>query len=162
VLTRQAVPPEEAVHWESSADGQLRGNHPSRRARTTVILHLKEDAKEFAQGYRLRSLVRRYSDHIAFPVRMPKEARQRSNTKRSIGSGLWTRPRSDIKGREYRDLYRHISHEAADPLAWSHNRVEGKREYTACFTSRHARRSTCGSARRPRIEAVCAARIHHG
>jgi molecular chaperone HtpG len=134
VLTRRAdAPVEEAVHWESSADGQFTVETTRREERgTSVILHLKEDAKEFAQGYRLRSLVRRYSDHIAFPVRMPKEGTATLEYEEvNQAQALWTRPRSAIKDEEYRDLYRHIAHDGADPLAWSHNRVEGKREYTS-------------------------------
>jgi molecular chaperone HtpG len=134
VLTRRAdAPADAAVRWESSADGQFTVENIERAERgTSVILHLKEDAKEFADPYRLRSLVRRYSDHIAFPVRMSKEgAATLEYEEVNQAQALWTRPRSEIKDEEYRDLYRHISHDGADPLAWSHNRVEGKREYTS-------------------------------
>jgi molecular chaperone HtpG len=134
VLTRRAdAPADAAVRWESSADGQFTVESIERAERgTSVILHLKEDAKEFADAYRLRSLVRRYSDHIAFPVRMSKEgAATLEYEEVNQAQALWTRPRSEIKDEEYRDLYRHISHDGADPLAWSHNRVEGKREYTS-------------------------------
>ena len=97
-----------------------------------MVLHLKDDAKEFADPMRLRALVRRYSDHIAFPVRMRKEgAASLDYEDVNQAQALWTRPRSEIKDEEYRDLYRHIAHDGADPLAWSHNRVEGKREYTS-------------------------------
>jgi molecular chaperone HtpG len=134
VLTRRAdAAPEAAVRWESSADGQFTVETVTRSERgTSVILHLKEDAKEFADPYRLRSLVRRYSDHIAFPVRMSKEGVATLEYEEvNQAQALWTRPRAEIKDEEYRDLYRHISHDGADPLAWSHNRVEGKREYTS-------------------------------
>jgi molecular chaperone HtpG len=134
VLTRRAdLPAEAAVRWESSADGQFTVETINRAERgTSVVLHLKEDAKEFAEPHRLRSLVRRYSDHIAFPVRMPKEgAATEEYEEVNQAQALWTRPRAEIKDEEYRDLYRHIAHDGADPLAWSHNRVEGKREYTS-------------------------------
>ena len=134
VLTRRAdAPVEAAVRWESSADGQFTVETIERAERgTSVILHLKEDAKEFADPFRLRSLVRRYSDHIAFPVRMSKEgAATLEYEEVNQAQALWTRPRTEITDEEYRDLYRHISHDGADPLAWSHNRVEGKREYTS-------------------------------
>jgi molecular chaperone HtpG len=134
VLTRRADAPAEAgVRWESNADGQFTVETVTRDERgTSVILYLKEDAKEFADPYRLRSLVRRYSDHIAFPVRMSKEgAATLEYEEVNQAQALWTRPRAEIKDEEYRDLYRHISHDGADPLAWSHNRVEGKREYTS-------------------------------
>jgi molecular chaperone HtpG len=134
VLTRRAdAAPEAGVRWESTADGQFTVETVDRAERgTSVILHLKEDAKEFADAWRLRSLVRRYSDHIAFPVRMSKEgAATLEYEEVNQAQALWTRPRSEIKDEEYRDLYRHISHDGADPLAFSHNRVEGKREYTS-------------------------------
>jgi molecular chaperone HtpG len=134
VLTRRAdLPAEAGVHWESSADGQFTVQSVQRAERgTSVVLHLKEDAKEFADPFRLRSLVRRYSDHIAFAVRMHKQnAASLDYEDVNQAQALWTRPRTDIKDEEYRDLYRHIAHDGADPLAWSHNRVEGKREYTS-------------------------------
>jgi molecular chaperone HtpG len=134
VLTRRAdAAAEEAVHWESSADGQFTVETITRAERgTSVVLHLKQDAKEFADPMRLRALVRRYSDHIAFPVRMPKQgAASLDYEDVNQAQALWTRPRNDIKDEEYRDLYGHIAHDGAEPLAWSHNRVEGKREYTS-------------------------------
>ena len=99
---------------------------------TTVILHLKEDAKEFADSWRLRSLVRRYSDHLAFPVYMPKEGAATLDYEAvNQAKALWTRPRTEISDEEYTEFYRHISHDSEAPLAWSHNKVEGKREYTS-------------------------------
>ncbi len=111
-------------------------NSPSRTVErlergTTVILHLKPEAREFADGWRLRALVRRYSDHIAFPVRMPKEGATLEYEAVNQAQALWARPRTEISDEDYRDFYRHISHDGADPLIWSHNRVEGKREYTS-------------------------------
>ena len=134
VLSRRAdAAPEEAVRWESSADGQFTVETITRAERgTSVVLHLKADATEFADPIRLRALVRRYSDHIAFPVRMQKQGAATLDYEDvNQAQALWTRPRSDIKDEEYRDLYGHIAHDGADPLAWSHNRVEGKREYTS-------------------------------
>jgi len=133
VLTRRAdAAPEAAVRWESSADGQFTVETVTRAERgTSVVLHLKEDAKEFADALRLRSLVRRYSDHIAFPVLMRKEGVASLDYEAvNQAQALWTRPRSELKDEEYRDFYRHIAHDGIDPLAFSHNRVEGKREYT--------------------------------
>src|ERR1700686_2606416 len=134
VLTRRAdTAPEEAVRWESSADGKFTVETITRAERgTRVVLHLREDAREFADPRRLRALVRRYSDHIAFPVRMQKQGAATLDYEDvNQAQALWTRPRSDIKDEEYRDLYGHIAHDGAEPLAWSHNRVEGKREYTS-------------------------------
>src|ERR1700688_4481155 len=134
VLTRRAdTAPEDAVRWESSADGQFTVETITRPERgTSVVLHLKEEAKEFADPMRLRALVRRYSDHIAFPVRMHKEGEASLEYEDvNQAQALWTRPRSELTDEEYRDFYRHIAHDGTDPLAWSHNRVEGKREYTS-------------------------------
>jgi molecular chaperone HtpG len=134
VLTRRAdADPAAAVRWESSADGQFTIETITRAERgTSVVLHLKPDAKEFAESFRLRSLVRRYSDHIAFPVRMQKEGSASLEYENvNQAQALWTRPRAEITDEEYRDFYRHVAHDDIDPLAWSHNRVEGKREYTS-------------------------------
>jgi molecular chaperone HtpG len=123
----------EGVHWESDAGGEFTVETVELEKRgTTIVLHLKEEAKEFLDGWRLRSLVRRYSDHIAFPVRMPKEGEASLDYEAvNRGTALWARSKSDIKDEEYVEFYRHLSHDAGDPLIWSHNRVEGKRDYTS-------------------------------
>jgi molecular chaperone HtpG len=134
VLSRRAgEPASSGVRWQSAADGEFTVDTVERAERgTTVILHLKEDAKEFADAWRLRALVRRYSDHIAFPVRMAKQgAASLEFEVVNQAQALWTRPRSEIKDEEYREFYRHITHDGNEPLAWSHNKVEGKREYTS-------------------------------
>jgi molecular chaperone HtpG len=133
VHSRKAGEPASAgIRWESSADGEFTIEPLERAARgTSVILHLKADAREFADAWRLRALVRRYSDHIAFPVRMPKEGATLEYEAVNQAQALWARPRSEISDDDYRAFYRHISHDGVDPLAWSHNRVEGKREYTS-------------------------------
>ena len=134
VLTRRAgLPASEGVLWASSADGEFTVETIEREQRgTTIVLHLKEDAKEFLDTWRLRSLVRRYSDHIAFPVRMPKEGEATLEYEAvNRGTALWARPKSEIKDEEYLEFYRYLSHDPGEPLTWSHNRVEGKREYTS-------------------------------
>jgi molecular chaperone HtpG len=134
VLTRKAGDAAaDGVRWASRADGEFTVESIERPERgTTIILHLKEDAKEFADGWRLRSLVRRYSDHIAFPVLMRKEGEANLDFESvNQAQALWTRARTDIKDEEYREFYQHIAHDFVEPLAWSHNRVEGKREYTS-------------------------------
>jgi molecular chaperone HtpG len=133
VLSRKAGEPDEAgVRWESSADGEFTVETVTRRERgTSVTLHLKPDAREFADSFRLRSLIRRYSDHIGFPVRMPKEGEASLEYEVvNQAKALWTLPRSEITDEEYRQFYQYIAHDFTDPLAWSHNKVEGKREYT--------------------------------
>jgi len=110
-------------------------------AGTEVILHLKADAKEFADGYRLRHIVSRYSDHIGVPVEMPKTRFEEDEEEKAAeapefevvnaAKALWTRSRSEVSDDEYREFYKHVSHDFQDPLTWSHNKVEGKLEYTS-------------------------------
>ncbi|MDB6156997.1 MAG: heat shock protein 90 [Gammaproteobacteria bacterium] len=133
VISRKAGASESGVRWESSADGDFTVETIARAERgTTVTLHLKADAKEFADPYRVRSLIRRYSDHIGFPVRMRKEGEASLEYELvNEAKALWTVPRTEVKDEEYKQFYQHIAHDYADPLAWSHNKVEGKREYTS-------------------------------
>ncbi|MGH8294072.1 MAG: molecular chaperone HtpG [Steroidobacteraceae bacterium] len=134
VLSRKAgLPAESGVRWESSADGEFTVETVNRPQRgTTVRLHLKPDAREFADPFRLRALIRRYSDHIAFPVRMRKEGEASLEWEAvNQAKALWTRPRTEITDEEYRQFYQHLAHDFTDALDWSHNRVEGKREYTS-------------------------------
>ena len=134
VISRKAgAAAEEAVRWESSGEGEFTVEPATRATRgTSVILHLKEEAREFADAFRLRGLVRRYSDHIALPVRMRKEGTASFEYETvNHAQALWTRPRTELTEEDYREFYKHVSHDHADPLAWSHNKVEGKREYTS-------------------------------
>jgi molecular chaperone HtpG len=134
VLSRRAgLPPDSGVRWESSADGEFTVETVTRPQRgTTVTLHLKPEAREFADPFRLRALIRRYSDHIAFPVRMRKEGEASLEYEAvNQAQALWTRPRGEITDEEYGQFYQHLAHDFTDPLAWSLNRVEGKREYTS-------------------------------
>ncbi|HRX90968.1 MAG TPA: molecular chaperone HtpG, partial [Steroidobacteraceae bacterium] len=134
VFSRRAdLSPNEGVHWESAAAGEYTIETVERAERgTSVVLHLRADAHEFADAWRLRSLVRRYSDHIAFPVRMPKEGEASLEFEAvNQAKALWTRPRTEITDEEYAEFYRHITHDSTAPLAHSHNKVEGKREYTS-------------------------------
>ena len=120
----------EAVRWESDGQGEFTVEQIERPQRgTAVILHLKDAEAEFAEPLRIEALIRKYSDHIAFPVTLSgTDAEPRVvNT----ATALWTRPRGEITDEEYREFYKHLSHDVADPLTWSHNRVEGKREYTS-------------------------------
>lgn len=134
VLTRKAgAGDNEAVRWESDGQGEFTVENAERGSRgTTVTLHLKDEEKEFLQEFRLESLIRKYSDHIAFPVLLSNEG-EKGDEEKTVNSAtaLWTRPRTDISDDEYQEFYKHLSHDFADPLAWSHNKVEGKREYTS-------------------------------
>jgi molecular chaperone HtpG len=132
VHSRKAGEPAEAgVHWESQADGEFAVESVTLPERgTAVTLHLKADAREFADPLRLRGLIRRYSDHIGFPVRMRKEGE--ASLEYEIvnqAKALWTLARSEISDEQYRQFYQYVAHDFTDPLAWSHNKVEGKREY---------------------------------
>ncbi|HEV2229177.1 MAG TPA: molecular chaperone HtpG [Steroidobacteraceae bacterium] len=134
VRTRRAgAPPEAGVRWESRADGEFTVENLALPKRgTAVTLYLKEDAREFADALRLRGLIRRYSDHIGFPVRMPKEGEATLDYEVvNQARALWTLPRTQISDEEYRQFYQYLAHDFTDPLAWSHNKVEGKREYTS-------------------------------
>jgi len=129
VETRRAGS-EEGVRWESDGQGEFTVESIDMPQRgTRVTLHLKHDEKEFSEPFRIESLIRKYSDHIGFPVTLkagddePKEV--------NSATALWTRSRSELTDDEYKEFYKHLSHDFADPLTWSHNRVEGKREYTS-------------------------------
>ena len=143
LFTRRAgLAASEGVHWESDGQGEFTVAAVDKPERgTTVVLHLRDDSREFADPYRLRSLIRRYSDHIAFPVKMLEQQPPASDDDEqpeapeyetvNSARALWTRPRTEIGDDEYKEFYKHISHDFQDPLLWSHNKVEGKREYTS-------------------------------
>ena len=134
VRSRKAGTPAEAgVRWESGADGEFTVETVSQAARgTSVTLHLKADAREFADPMRVRGLIRRYSDHIGFAVRMRKEGEASLEYEVvNQAKALWTLPRTQVSDEEYRQFYQYLAHDLTDPLAWSHNKVEGKREYTS-------------------------------
>ena len=147
VTRRAGLGQGEGVHWASSGEGDFTVETVEKAGRgTTVILHLREDDQEFADPHRLRSLIRRYSDHIGFPVQMleqqmppvptddddePAEPPAPGYETVNEARALWTRPRTDVSDDEYKEFYKHISHDFQDPLLWSHNKVEGKREYTS-------------------------------
>ena len=134
VETRRAgLPAQDALRWESDGQGEFTVEPIEREARGTVVtLQLKESEKEFLEQARLETLIRKYSDHIAFPVYLLEAGKDDEDAKPvNAATALWTRSRSDISDDEYTEFYKHLSHDFADPLAWSHNRVEGKREYTS-------------------------------
>ena len=120
------------VRWQSDGQGEF-SIEPIERAErgTTVTLQLKEDEKEFCEALRIENLIRRYSDHIGFPVSLDDSTSDDEPRLVNAATALWTRSRSEISDDEYKEFYKHLSHDFADPLTWSHNRVEGKREYTS-------------------------------
>ena len=139
VFTRRAgAPASEGVHWESQGEAEFSIESCERAERgTTVVLHLRDDDKDFADDWRLRSIIKKYSDHISIPVEMPKakgeDEADSAEEFESINSAtaLWTRPRNEVSDEEYKEFYKHISHDFNEPLSWSHNKVEGKLEYTS-------------------------------
>jgi len=134
VETRRAgLDADAAVRWESEGEGEFTIENIKRDERgTRVVLHLKEDQAEFAESFRIDSLIRKYSDHIGFPVSLTEIGEDEAEAKVvNSATALWTRSRSDVSEDEYKEFYKHLSHDFTDPLTWSHNRVEGKREYTS-------------------------------
>jgi molecular chaperone HtpG len=130
---RAGLPPEMAVRWESDGQGEFAIESAGLPERgTRVTLHLKGGESEFSDPHRLKALIHKYSDHIAFPVFL-SEAGEKDKEPKAVNSAtaLWTRSRSEVKEDEYKEFYKHLSHDFSDPLCWSHNRVEGKKEYTS-------------------------------
>jgi molecular chaperone HtpG len=136
VYTRAAGASEsEGVRWESDGNGEFTVESVDLPRRgTRVVLHLKEEAYEYADAWKIRSLIKRYSDHIGFPVSLPKgsDKAEDAGAREVVNSAqaLWTRPRNEITDEEYSEFYQTVARDFTAPLAWSHNRVEGKREYT--------------------------------
>ncbi|MCM2130563.1 molecular chaperone HtpG [Larsenimonas rhizosphaerae] len=139
VRTRKAGDQQEAgVEWRSRGEGEFTISTIERPVHGTEIeLHLKSDATEFADDYRLKSLIRKYSDHIDIPVRMPttqeSDEGEKTVTWETVNEAqaLWVKPKSEVTDDEYKNFYKHVSHDYTDPLGWSHNKVEGKLEYTS-------------------------------
>jgi len=136
VKTRAATAnADQAVMWESAGEGEYTISDAEKETRgTEITLHLKEDEKEFLDDWRLRSIISKYSDHISLPVEVQttdEESKEVKWEKVNKAQALWTRSKSEVSDDEYKEFYKHISHDFADPLSWSHNRVEGKQEYTS-------------------------------
>jgi molecular chaperone HtpG len=139
VFSRRAgSPASEGVHWSSKGEGDFEVATVDKAERgTRIVLHLKSGEEEFADGWRLRNIVKKYSDHIALPIELPKEHQGEDKPAElewetvNRASALWTRPRTEIKDEEYQEFYKHVGHDFENPLAWSHNKVEGKLEYTS-------------------------------
>jgi molecular chaperone HtpG len=139
VFSRAAgLSPDEGVHWESDGEGEFTVEPWQGEQRgTRVVLHLKEGEEEFAEPYRLRHLIQHYSDHISIPVVMEreltedeeKEGKAPEEETVNTAQALWTRQKQDISDEDYKEFYKHISHDHQEPLTWSHNRVEGKLNY---------------------------------
>jgi len=137
---RAGLPASEGVHWSSRGEGDFEVETIDKPERgTRIVLHLKEGEHDFADDWRLRSIIKKYSDHIALPIELIKPFHGEEKDKPAElewetvnrASALWTRPKSEIKDEEYQAFYKHIAHAFDDALAWSHNKVEGKLDYTS-------------------------------
>jgi molecular chaperone HtpG len=142
---RAGMKPEEGIVWESTGDGEFTIANEKKATRgTQITLHLKAEDDEFLSDWRIRNIISKYSDHICWPIVMKKaseEEGKESNELETVNkaTALWTMQKSEITDEEYKVLYKHISHDYMDPLAWSHNHVEGKHEYiTLLYIPSHA------------------------
>lgn len=141
VFSRRAgLDASEGVHWASKGEGEFEIATVDKADRgTRIVLHLKSGEDEFADGWRLRNIIKKYSDHIALPIELPKEQASAEGEEAPAqewevvnrASALWTRPRTEVKDEEYQEFYKHIAHDYENPLSWSHNKVEGKLEYSS-------------------------------
>ncbi|MGL5999865.1 MAG: molecular chaperone HtpG [Pseudomonas proteolytica] len=141
VFSRRAgLDASEGVHWSSKGEGEFEIATVDKADRgTRIVLHLKAGEDEFADGWRLRNIIKKYSDHIALPIELPKEQAAAEGEETPAqewevvnrASALWTRPRTEVKDEEYQEFYKHIAHDYENPLSWSHNKVEGKLEYSS-------------------------------
>ncbi len=141
---RAGLPPEQGVRWRSGGMGDFSTEAITRAERgTRITLHLREDKLDYLNGYKLKELIHQYSDHIGLPIFMPKEEWKEGENNQpgemvqtgeweqvNEASALWTRPKKDITPEQYKNFYQQLAHDYTDPLAWSHNRVEGNTEYT--------------------------------
>ncbi len=139
---RAGLPASEGVRWSSRGEGEFEVATIDKPARgTRIVLHLKDGEESFADGWTLRSIIKKYSDHIGLPIQMPVEKYGEDADKAddsapawetvNKANALWTRAKTDISAEDYNEFYKHIAHDYADPLAHSHNKVEGKLEYTS-------------------------------
>lgn len=136
VRTRAAGAAEDqGVYWESAGEGDYTIADISKADRgSEITLHLREGEDEYLDGWRLRSVIGKYSDHIALPVEIETKNEEDGTVtweKINKAQALWTRSKADVTEEEYKEFYKHIAHDFTDPLSWSHNRVEGKQEYTS-------------------------------
>jgi molecular chaperone HtpG len=131
---------DEAVQWHSSGEGEYTIETINKESRgTDIVLHMREEGEEFLSEWRLRDVIGKYSDHIGIPVSIWTKEKDEEGNEKDEGKweqinkaqALWTRNKSDIEEEEYKEFYKHVSHDFADPLVWSHNRVEGKNDYTS-------------------------------
>ena len=135
-VTSRRAGSDEAWVWSSAGDGRytLEAAPADAPRGTQIVLHLKDGEDEYLDGWKLRSLVRSYSDHIAFPIRLPVEKDGKATDEFETinqAAALWTRAKSDLSDEEYQAFYKHLSHDFQDAAAWTHNRVEGNQNFVS-------------------------------
>lgn len=131
VTRRAGLAATDAVRWESDGTGEFTLEPVDKASRgTEITLHLKEGEDAFLDDWRVKSVIRKYSDHIQIPVVMKGEGESAADETVNRASALWTRPRNEITAEQYEEFYKHVAHDWEKPLAWSHSKVEGKQEYT--------------------------------
>ncbi|WP_415036387.1 molecular chaperone HtpG [Azonexus sp.] len=141
VISRRAgLTADQSVQWESAGEGEYTVTPVNKSGRgTDVILHLREGEDELLGGWRLKSIIRKYSDHIMLPILMQKESWDQEKGEQVISdeletvnqaNALWTRSKSEIEDEQYKEFYKHVAHDFEDPLCWTHAKVEGRQEYT--------------------------------
>jgi molecular chaperone HtpG len=138
LTTRRAgLPAEQGVRWISTGDGSYTLETVEKATRgTEVVLHLRGGEDEFLEGFRLRSIIHKYSDHIPLSIEMKVEGDKEKQDEFEVvnkASALWTRPRSEITDEEYREFYKHVAHDFEDPMCWVHSHVEGNQSYKSLF-----------------------------
>jgi molecular chaperone HtpG len=138
LTTRRAgQPAAQGVRWSSTGDGSYTLETIERDRRgTEVVLHLREGEDEFLEGFRLRGIIHKYSDHIPLSIEMKAEGEEGQEAGYEVvnkASALWTRPRSEITDEEYREFYKHVAHDFEDPMRWVHSHVEGNQSYKSLF-----------------------------
>ena len=143
LTTRRAgVPADQAVRWVSNGEGSYTLEDVEKEGRgTEVTLHLREGEDEFLEAFRLRSIITKYSDHISLPIEMAsmEEGKEDESEVVNNASALWKRPKRDVSEDEYKEFYKHVAHDFGEPLAWSHNQVEGTQSYTSLlYIPKHA------------------------
>jgi molecular chaperone HtpG len=132
VSRRAGAPHNEGVRWISSGEDDYTVETVDRPRRgTKVTLYLKDDAEEFLDGYRLRDIIRRYSDHISIPIKMAKEGEDKGDETVNSAQAIWAKNKKEIKEEEYNEFYKHVAHDFENPLSCLHTKVEGKLEYTS-------------------------------
>jgi molecular chaperone HtpG len=129
---REGLTAAEGVRWESDGRGAYTLETVEQSSRgTTVVLHLRDGEDELLNGYRLRTIIKKYSDHISLPILMPPDGDTEEEEKPvNQASALWARPKSELTEQDYRDFYRHVTGDPTDPLTWVHSKIEGTYEYT--------------------------------